>query len=370
VVIDTNNHRIPQAPSPDLSHLSTANCRVCTIGGGSGMPVVNRALVRAGYRRIHAIVTMFDSGGDTGRMRTDERGQILAYSDYWRALMSLWSDGQHKLAWEEVLLFRDDRGRSFGNTFLRFLADKTGDLRAVDTLFSQLTGAELCGEVVPVSMQPAELCFQTETGRAYRGEHHLDELRMSSDRVLQIWLEPQVSASDEALEALTRADLIVVAPGSLYGSILVNFLPQGMRAAFLESSAFKLLLTNIMSVANETGPCTQRDYVACFERQLQAQQPFDLVVAPDLSALDEAALQQAQRYYEMEHAHPVRFDASAPGPYRLADLALIEGTYGRLRHCEDKLARFFGDLALSVTRHKRPQVDTGRKDYLGLTMEG
>lgn len=346
MAIDTNKAYIPQATAPQPSHITTAGCRVCTIGGGSGMPVVNRALVRAGCRQICSIVTMFDSGGDTGRMRTDERGQILAYSDYWRALMSLWSDGQHKRAWEEVLLFRDDRGRSFGNTFLRFLADKAGDLRQVDALFSQLTSAEVCGEVVPVALQPAELCFRTATGRAYRGEHHLDELRMSSDRVQEIWLEPDVLASEEALAALTQADLIVVAPGSLYGSILVNFLPRGMREAFLHSAACKVLFTNIMSVANETGPCTQRDYVACFERQLEAQQPFDLVVTPDLTALDERELQQASRYYAMEHAYPVQFDASASGPYCLADVALIEGRYGRLRHCEDKLARFFGSLGL------------------------
>jgi len=320
--------------------------RVVTIGGGSGMPVVNRALIRAGCRRIWSIVTTFDSGGDTGRMRTDERGQILAYSDYWRSLMSLWVDGEHRAAWEEMLRFRDDRGRSFGNTFLRFLADKTGGLRTVDSLFRDLTGARLAGEVVPVSLEPAQLCFRTASGRAYCGEHHLDELRMSDDRVEAIWLEPNVPANEEALDALAQADLIVVGPGSLYGSMLVNFLPRGMRDAFVTSRAFKVLLTNIMSVANETGHCTQHEYAACFARQLGVPQPFDLVVVPDLAALDQQALAQSQRYYALEHAHPLTFDASAPGPYRLADVALIEGRYGRLRHCEDKLSRFFRLLNL------------------------
>jgi len=36
---------------------------------------------------ISSIVTTFDSGGDTGRMRTDERGSVLAFSDYWRSLI-------------------------------------------------------------------------------------------------------------------------------------------------------------------------------------------------------------------------------------------------------------------------------------------
>ena len=82
--------------------------RACTIGGGSGMPVVNRALVRAGFDNISSIVTTFDSGGDTGRMRTDERGSVLAFSDYWRSLISLWKDGKKRAVWEEMLSWRDE----------------------------------------------------------------------------------------------------------------------------------------------------------------------------------------------------------------------------------------------------------------------
>ena len=81
------------------------------------MPVVNKALVRAGFESISSIVTTFDSGGDSGRLRTDERGKILAYSDYWRALLSLWKDGQQKEIWGEMLRYRDGRGRNFGNIF-------------------------------------------------------------------------------------------------------------------------------------------------------------------------------------------------------------------------------------------------------------
>jgi len=50
------------------------NIRICTIGGGTGMPVINEALMMAGFRNIKSIVSTFDSGGDTGRLRTDERG--------------------------------------------------------------------------------------------------------------------------------------------------------------------------------------------------------------------------------------------------------------------------------------------------------
>ena len=322
------------------------SCRVCTIGGGSGMPVVNKGLLKAGCRDIASIVTTFDSGGHTGRMRTDERGHVLAFSDYWRALMSLWTDGTHKSAWEEMLLFRDGRGRNFGNVFFQFMSEKAGSLTAVQSLFQDLTGAKLHGRVIPVSLEPSDIGFCTASGRRYHGEHHLDELRMSLDRVTQIWLEPEVPANTEAVRALAEADLVVICPGSLFGSILVNFMPGGMVDAFLRSKAPKILLTNIMSVANETCECTQDEYVGVFAGCLQEPHPFDLVVMPDLGALDSDLLAPVLESYRLEHSVPLHYHPASPHATILADLALVEPRYGRLRHCENKLAEFFRALSL------------------------
>ena len=37
------------------------------------MPVVNKALVKSQIGWVNSIVTVFDSGGDTGRQRTGKR---------------------------------------------------------------------------------------------------------------------------------------------------------------------------------------------------------------------------------------------------------------------------------------------------------
>ncbi|HWS49291.1 MAG TPA: 2-phospho-L-lactate transferase CofD family protein, partial [Candidatus Methanoperedens sp.] len=109
--------------------------KICTIGGGTGMPVINEALVKAGFSGIKSIVTTFDNGGDTGRLITDERGQILANSDYWRSLISLWKDGEQKKIWVDMLRYRDGRARNFGNIFFQFMSEKSGSLADVDVLF-------------------------------------------------------------------------------------------------------------------------------------------------------------------------------------------------------------------------------------------
>lgn len=320
--------------------------KVCTIGGGSGMPIVNKALIKVGFDDIKSIVTTFDSGGDSGRMRTDERGRVLAFSDYWRALISLWDDGKQKEIWQEMLRFRDGRGRNFGNTFFQFLSEKEGQFSDVDSMFESLTGAKLKGEVVPVSTDSADFCFTTISGKEYCGEHNLDDLRMSFDKVSKIWLKPEVNASKEAMEVIREADVIIVCPGSMYGSILINFLPRGIIEAYKKSKAKKILMTNISSVANENDNFNQDDYVATFEKYLKCKSPFDLILMADLGCLEKRLLKKVLKLYALEHSFPVKFNKKSKQKTILVDIAKIEEKNMRLRHSEEKMGEVFRKLEL------------------------
>lgn len=309
------------------------------------MPIVNRALVKAGFRNIKSIVTTFDSGGDSGRMRTDERGGLLAFSDYWRSLISLWDDGKQRGDWEEMLRFRDGRGRSFGNIFFQFMAEKSGSLSNVDNLFSKLTGANLCGEVIPVSLSPAEACFTTISGKTYKGEHNLDDLRMSLDKVKKIWLEPKVVANRAAVEALLEADVVIVSPGSVYGSILINFLPKGLTEAYRRTKAKRILLANIMSVANESD-----DYLELFEKEL-GRDCFDTVIVGDLGVFGKNLLKKIFTLYSLEHSKPIEIKSDSR--IVVADIVGLDKKNLRLRHNDDKLAKMFAKMDLCRRKGKR-----------------
>ena len=318
--------------------------KVCTIGGGSGMPMINKGLIRAGIRNIRSIVTTFDSGGDTGRMRTDERGKILAFSDYWRSLISLWQSGDQKKVWEEMLRYKDGRGRNFGNTFFQFMSEKAGSLGDVDSLFTSLTGARLFGEVIPVSTDPANVCFKTISDKKYCGEHNLDDLRMSKDKVIKIWLEPEIKVNEEAKRALIESDLIIICPGSMFGSVLVNFLPIGFKEAFRESKAKKILMTNIMSVVSENNNFNQDDYVSIFSDYLETNKPFDLVVMADLSKFKKELIKKVLFNYDLEHSSPIEFNKNSSCLTQVVDIATIDEDNLRLRHSERKLGDFFTKL--------------------------
>ena len=112
----------------------------------------------------------------------------------------------------------------------------------------------------------------------YKGEHNLDNLRMSFDKVIKVWLEPEVEANLEAIESVLDSEVIILAPGSMYGSVLINLLPKGMRSAWKRTKAKKILMTNIMSVANENYDFDQEDYVDIFAKYLDVEKPFDEVL--------------------------------------------------------------------------------------------
>jgi len=344
---------------------------VCTIGGGSGMPVINLALVKAGYVGIRSVVTTFDSGGDSGRMRTDERGRIMAYSDYWRSLISLWQDGKQKEKWETMLRFRDGRGRNFGNTFFQFMMEMVGSAGEVDSMFSQLTGAKLSGEVIPVSSQPANIIFKTRSGKTYRGEHYLDDLRMSSDYVTKVWLDPKVEANREATDALRSAEVIIVCPGSMYGSVIANLLPKGMKKAYRESKAIKILMTNLMTVNNENHGYSENDYVEVFRKYVGMERPFDLILMPDYDRLSCKLLAKTLRNYSWEYSEPIR-PSKKKGEIRTitVDMVKIEAENLRLRHSSEKLAKFFKSRRWSdllelkhVAEETKKTKKTGRRKY-------
>ncbi len=314
---------------------------ICTIGGGTGMPVVNEALVKAGYENIYSIVTTFDNGGDTGRMRTDERGQTLANSDYWRSLISLWDDGAQKKVWVEMLKYRDGRDRNFGNTFFQFMTEKAGSLDKVDDLFKSLTMADLHGHVIPSSLFSSNMSFETTHGKKYHGEKFLDQLRMSADVVKKLWLEPRVKVNPEAVKALKKARIIIVCPGSVFGSLMANFLVDGFRQAFNKSRAKKILMVNLMSQANEGSFATQLEYEELFKKHMGVK--FDQILMADLNQLNTKKLEKLRKFYELEHSKEVTFVKDKKTI--LVDLATIDEQNWRLRHSTQKLTRFFARMS-------------------------
>src|SRR6476646_32661 len=143
-------------------------------GGGRVVPSVLGGLKNNPWLELHAIVTMFDSGGSSGQLR-DELG-VLPPGDVLKCALAL---ARSEAEAREILLARlpmlENRrlsGHTGGNLLLSMMEQYTGDfLAAVDGLRALLGCA---GRVWPVSIEKASLCAEYGDGTTSCGEVEVD----------------------------------------------------------------------------------------------------------------------------------------------------------------------------------------------------
>ena len=249
---------------------SSDRVRVVTIGGGTGSSVLLRGLKRYADRiDITAIVTTFDDGGSSGRLR-DEFG-VPALGDLRRCVAALLPGDAKDSPVEWMLEHRFSSsgsmdGHSLGNLMLLGAMQRSGSLSdAVDSIASSL---HLAGRVVPVSDEPSHLCAELEDGTLIQGESAVGERNEELFGASRIYLDPSVNANPNALAAILKADVVVLGPGDLFASVIPNLLPDGVIEAISQSSCRILQVCNIAKKAGEAGRYAASDFVKSVNRYL------------------------------------------------------------------------------------------------------
>ena len=237
--------------------------RVVAIGGGTGLSSLLRG-VKEYTGNITAVVTVADDGGSSGRLR-EELG-IPPPGDARQCLIAL---SESEPLMEEMLSYRFESGtsalggHSLGNLLLAGLADTRGSfheaLRAAATLLA------VRGEVMPSSTDSdLKLAAKTASGRLLEGETAIGH---AGEPIDDLWLDPaDCAVYAGAVSAIEDADAIVIGPGSLYTSVLPNFLVPGLRQAVARSHALKVFVCNIATQHGETDGLSARDHLRIFER--------------------------------------------------------------------------------------------------------
>ena len=249
---------------------STRRIRVVTVGGGTGSSVLLRGLKRHADRiDLTAIVTTFDDGGSSGRLR-NEFG-VPALGDIRRCIAALLPPDfeDSTIDWMLEHRFNSDgplNDHSLGNLMLLSAWQRSESLSdAIDSIAGSLN---LIGRVVPVSDEPSDLCAELEDGELICGESAVGERNEDLFGPSRIYLDPPVMANPDALVALPEADVVILGPGDLFASVIPNLLPGGVIEAISESSCQILQICNIAVKAGETGRYTASDFVQSVNRYL------------------------------------------------------------------------------------------------------
>ncbi len=275
-------------------------------GGGTGLPSLLGGLKRNPWLRLHAVVTMFDSGGSSGQLR-DELG-VLPPGDVLRCALALSrNEGEARrvlLARLPTLEHARLGGHTGGNLLLSMMEQYSGDfLAAVDGLRA-LLGCH--GRVWPVSVERATLCAEYADGAVTRGEVEVDEGHARGHHVRRVWLEPPAQIHPAVERAIAGFDAVIIGPGSFFTSLTPTLLVNGVADALAGVRGPIVLVANLLTEGRGMQGFTAADEVAWVSRTIGRK--VDVVIANDRPPSDDVLAR-----YGAEHKHPLAMGALPDG---------------------------------------------------------
>jgi uncharacterized cofD-like protein len=339
--------------------------RVVSIGGGTGLSTLLSGL--KAYARgvqgvavpgqpvldITAVVTVTDDGGSSGRLRRDF--DILPPGDIRNCMVALSEDEallsrlfQHRFSTGAGL-----KGHSFGNLFLAAMSQITGDFAHAVKLSSEILAIR--GRIFPSTSTNVVLEATLSDGAVVRGESKISKSRRAIDivRVIPADCRPL----PDTIEAIRRADLITLGPGSLYTSVIPNLLVKGIADAIQRSPALKVYFVNLMWQPGETIDFSASRHVEAINRHARRK-------VTDCVVLNTTPVPPVlKRKYAKQNVMPVENDFE-----QLAALGLkvvtadLLGDVNLVRHDPRALAEIVVDLASrSRAKKVREQVLVSRE---------
>ncbi len=318
---------------------------VVALGGGNGLPAVLRGLrrfaVSGEMTDLIAVVAMSDDGGSSGRLRRgrglpppgDVRNCLVALSEEEDLLAGLFThryDGKGELG-----------GHNLGNLILAALAEQTGSfLKAVEVSSLVL---RTVGRILPVTTQDVTLTAALEDGSVLTGESAIGACRK---RIRRVSLRPgSARPTPGVVEAIRRADLVVIGPGSLFTSVLPTLVLDDVGRALRETQAVRVLVGNLVTERGEGAGLDLEDHLRVIEGHAGGR-VVDVILAHE-GPIDGETL---QRYFgegvspltlgadRIDERHVLRRNLLATGPKLRHDpqatAAGLLAAWGRFRRAE------------------------------------
>ncbi len=133
-------------------------------------------------------------------------------------------------------------------------------------------------EVLIPTLDRVQVCAVTSAGETLVGERAIS-LAPAGTTLERVFLTAEDAVSDDAtqatidfrptpevLDALARADAIVIGPGSLYTNLIPALLIKEINEAIRKSKARKIFVCNLMTQPNQTVGYTIADHVRVIQR--------------------------------------------------------------------------------------------------------
>ena len=345
---------VEQTVGPENGAMSKRE--ILVVGGGTGNHTTLSGLKNEDCN-LSAVVAMTDDGGSSGRLR-DELGQ-LPPGDIRRCLMALAEDSPSGQVMRRLFDYRFSSGNglsghNFGNLFLTALTEVTGSAISAIEEASRILGIQ--GQVLPVTLTKSTLVATLENGKEISGEAAIDLRRENLEVSIDyIRLQPKAYVYPPALEAIERADAIVLGPGDIYTSVLPNLLVEDVAEAINASRAVKIHICNLMTKPGESDGFKASTFVKALLSYLGTDAPLDYLIFNN-----RPFPQRLLERYAQERQYPVELDLEECGSVVREVVAcpvLAAGVY--LRHDPNALAQAIMEIVARPREMSPPPPRVG-----------
>lgn len=224
------------------------NLKVTTIGGGTGHSHLISGL-KDYFDDLVALVAVSDNGGNSGFLR--ENFDIVPPGDI-RACLSAFSNNDNL---KKIMNYRFEdgilNGQSLGNLILVAMSKINGDfLSGIKEISKTL---DIKGKVYPISLDNINIVAEFTNGEIIKGETEISNFRIKNNRINRIFIDPLDSKPLQlAVDRIYESDIIILAPGSLFTSIIPNLIFEDIKEAFKNTKAKIYYVMNIMTQSFET----------------------------------------------------------------------------------------------------------------------
>lgn len=273
------------------------NKKVVVLGGGSGTSVVVRGLK---YFPIDltCVITVSDDGSSTGRLRKEF--STPAVGDIRKVLSNL-STLPDEI--RDVMEYRLDtyselNGHAIGNLLLTSLIRETGSLKTSIDYLAMLLHVKQ--KVLPLSEDFLTLVGRTTDGELIEGE---EEITLAHKKYEALFYKEKPNVLPEVLDAIRKADLIILSTGSLYTSLLPHLICEDVCQTIREAKGKVMYICNVMTQPGETDDFGVTDHVDAIEKYL-GRDEIDVVIGSN-SEISEAML---KKYADSERKDKVEID--------------------------------------------------------------
>lgn len=273
------------------------NKKVVVFGGGTGMSYLLRGLKQYPLD-ITAVVSVCDDGGSAGKLRNEF--DILAVGDIRRVIEAL-SDNESEL--RSLLNYRFEsngelNNHALGNLILLAEMKLQGSAqKAIESLSKILN---LKGRVLPFTEDKVVLVGEMEDNSIIEGEHNITK---SPKKIKKVFYKEEPTISNELLNEIKNADLIILSMGSLFTSVIPNLLSKDIKNAIDESNAKIIYCCNLFTQPGETDDFKVSDHVKMLNNYL-GKRKINYIIA-NIGKIDS---EFAEKYATEEQKDPIILD--------------------------------------------------------------